>query len=179
VRTLYLLRHAKSSWSDPSLGDHERPLAPRGERAAKRMGRYANSQGIHPELVLCSSALRARETLELMMPTLAPGAEVRFEDALYGANADELQGRLRAVNDQIASVLLVGHNPGMQDLATSLAGDGEPVAKELLRAKLPTGALAILDLVSTTWARLGPGGAYLVRLVVPSELPAEPDEHPI
>jgi phosphohistidine phosphatase len=178
VRTLYLLRHAKSSWSDPSLGDRERPLAPRGRRAAKRMALYINSQDIRPELVLCSSAQRARETLEVLRPALGPGAEVRFDDDLYGANAYELLGRLRAVNGHIASVLLVGHNPGLQDLATSLAGDGEPVAKDLLEARLPTGALAVLDLGSTTWARLGPGGAYLVRLVLPRELPVEPDERP-
>lgn len=178
MSTLYLLRHAKSSWSDPNLGDHARPLAPRGRRAAKRMARYADSQGIRPDLVLCSSALRARETLQLLRPALGPGAAVRFDDDLYGANADELLGRLRAVDDRIASVVLVGHNPGLEDLATSLASDGEALAKELLRAKFPTGALAILDLGSTTWARLGPGGAYLVRLVLPSELPVEPDEDP-
>jgi phosphohistidine phosphatase len=179
VHTLYLLRHAKSSWSDPSLGDHERPLAPRGRRAANRMARYVNSQNIRPELALCSSAVRARETLELLRPALGPGAEVRFDDDLYGANAEELLGRLRAVKDRVASVLLVGHNPGLEDLAASLASDGEPLAKERLRAKFPTGALAILDLGSTTWARLGPGGAYLVRLVLPSELPVEPDERPV
>jgi phosphohistidine phosphatase len=106
MRTLYLLRHAKSSWSDPSLGDHERPLAPQGRRAANRMARYANSQGVHPELVLCSSAVRARQTLELMTAALGPGAEVRFDDDLYGANADQLLGRLRAVNDRVASILM-------------------------------------------------------------------------
>lgn len=179
MRTLHLLRHAKSSWTDPGLGDHERPLAPRGRRAAMRVAHYANSHGIRPDLVLSSSALRARETLELLMPALGPGAEVRFDDDLYGANADELLGRVRAVNDRITSLLLVGHNPGLQDLATSLAGDGEPLAKELLRAKFPTGVLAILDLGSTTWARLTPGGAYLVRLVLPSELPVDPSEHPV
>jgi phosphohistidine phosphatase len=179
VRTLHLLRHAKSSWTDPSLGDHERPLAPRGRRAAMRVAHYANSHGIRPDLVLSSSALRARETLELLMPALGPGAEVRFDDDLYGANADELLGRVRAVNDRITSLLLVGHNPGLHDLATNLAGDGEPLAKELLRARFPTGALAILDLRSTSWARLDPGGAYLVRLVLPRELPVEPDDHPV
>ena len=179
VRTLCLLRHAKSSWSDPSLGDHERPLAPRGRRAATRIARYANSQRIRPELVLCSSALRARQTLEPLRPDFRPGAEVRFDDDLYGASADELLGSLRAVNGRIASVLLVGHNPGLEDLATILASDGEPLAMELLRAKFPTGALAILDLGSTTWARLRPGAAYLARLVLPRELPVEADEHPV
>src|SRR5258708_4362712 len=86
VRTLYLLRHAKSSWTDPSLSDHERPLAPRGRRAAMRVARYANTEGIRPDLVLSSSALRARETLEVLRPALGPGAELRIDDDLYGAD---------------------------------------------------------------------------------------------
>jgi phosphohistidine phosphatase len=178
VRTLLLLRHAKSSWSDPGLRDHERPLAPRGRKAAKRLARYVDSHGLQPELVLCSSARRARETLDLLRPALGAGAEVAFDNDLYGADGGELLGRVRAVTNHVESVMLVGHNPGLQDLAISLAGDGEPGALELLRAKFPTAALAILDLGSTGWARLGPGDARLTRLVLPRELPVEPDEHP-
>src|SRR5579864_6603655 len=122
VRTLLLLRHAKSSWSDPGLSDHERPLAPRGQQAAKRVARYVDSHGLHPELVLCSSARRARETLEVLRPALGAGAKVRFDDVLYVADADELLGRVLAVSDHVDSVMLVGHNPGLQDLAISLAG---------------------------------------------------------
>jgi phosphohistidine phosphatase len=116
--------------------------------------------------------------MELLRPALGPAAEVRLDDDLYGASAEALMGRLRAVNDRIVSLLLLGHNPGVQDLTTSLAGDDEALAKELLRPGYPTGALAIFELGSTTWTRLGPRSAHLVRLVLPRELPVEPDEHP-
>lgn len=177
--TLLLLRHAKSSWADPNLSDHARPLAPRGRQAAKRLARYVDSHGLRPELVLCSSAQRARETLELLRPALGPDADVGLEDELYGADTDGLVRRLRAVGNHVESVLLVGHNPGLQDLAVSLAGDGEPKAMQLLRTKFPTGALAILDVGPTGWTRLGPGAARLTQLVLPRELPVEPDERPV
>ena len=141
------------------------------------MARYASSQGVRPELVLCSTALRARATLDALLPALGAQAEVRFEDDLYGADADELLARLRAVSTRVESVLVVGHNPGLQDLAARLAGDGEPVATDQLRAKFPTGALAVLDLGSTTWARLTIGGAYLAHLFTPRELEVDGHDH--
>ncbi len=176
MRTLFLLRHAKSSWSDPSLTDRDRPLAPRGRRAANRIGRYAGSHGIRPQLVLCSSARRARETLDLLRPALGPDVAVDFGDDLYGADTDHLLRRLRALGDDIESVLVVGHNPGVQDLAIRLAGDGEPIAVERLMAKFPTGALATLDLGISTWAQLKPGCGYLASLVAPRNLPLAPDD---
>src|SRR5215471_3225928 len=94
ARTLYLLRHAKSSWDDPALADHDRPLAPRGRKAAKRIGARLRSDETPVSLVLCSSALRARETVDLVAP---PGT-IEIEDGLYGASADELLQRLRQVD---------------------------------------------------------------------------------
>jgi phosphohistidine phosphatase len=129
---LYLLRHAKSSWDDPGLTDHDRPLAPRGRRAAKAIGAYLGEQGIEPELVLCSSATRARETFErLRLP------DVEIEPGLYGASANVLLARLREVPPAVESVMLVGHNPGIEDVVHRLA----PGA---LRGKFPTAALATL-----------------------------------
>ena len=111
---LYLLRHAKSSWKDASLDDHDRPLAPRGKRASKAIGRYLRDRDVTPELVLCSSAKRARQTLERLGPA---GLDARIEPELYGAGANTLLARLREVPDEVASVMLIGHNPGMQQLA--------------------------------------------------------------
>ena len=121
MHTLYLLRHAKSSWSDPTLPDEERPLAPRGRRDAKRVAEHLVQLGIEPELVLCSSARRTRETLELIRPALDATTSVALEAELYAATADTLLEHLRAVPDGVASVLLIGHNPGLQDLALLLA----------------------------------------------------------
>jgi phosphohistidine phosphatase len=166
MRTLYLLRHAKSSWDNPALADHERPLAPRGRRAAKRIAEHMLRSGIEPELVLCSTAVRARQTLELVRAAI-PGSSVALEAALYGASADELLARVRRLPDAVGSVMLVGHNPGLQDLALLLAaGDGEAARVE---AKFPTGALATLTL-RTTWSGLAPAGATLAAVTVPREL---------
>jgi phosphohistidine phosphatase len=166
--TLHLLRHAKSSWADEDVADHDRPLAPRGRRAATAMAAHLGEHGVVPELVLCSSARRARETVELVAPGLGPGARIVVEDGLYGASAEDLLDRLRRVPDSTASVMLVGHNPAMQDLALALAAPGAGV--ERLRAKFPTGALATVRFGRGGWANLRRGEGELVDLVVPRDL---------
>jgi phosphohistidine phosphatase len=166
MRTLYLLRHAKSSWDDPGLPDHERPLAPRGIRDAKRVGKHMRKSGIAPELVLCSSARRTRETLDLLGPA-AGAAQIEVEDGLYGASAEQLLARLRELPDGVESTLLIGHNPAMQELTLLLAGGGADLAA--VAAKLPTGALATLELESP-WSELGANGARLAAYVVPRSL---------
>lgn len=170
VRTLLLLRHAKSSWADPALSDHDRPLAPRGVRAAKRITNHLRTQAVRPALVLCSSARRARETLDALRPALDDSTVISTEDGLYGADADALLDRLHAVDPDIVAVMVIGHNPGLEDLAARLAGDGDHAALAQLRTKFPTAALATLDLRGGGWARLGPGQAFLTSLVLPRQL---------
>jgi phosphohistidine phosphatase SixA len=97
VRQLYLLRHAKSDWDHPKLDDHDRPLAPRGKKAMKAMARYLRREGIHPDVVLCSSAKRARQTLERVLPALGDGVDLEVEDDLYTFDADVLLARLKRV----------------------------------------------------------------------------------
>ena len=164
--TLYLLRHAKSSWADSALADHERPLAPRGRRDGKRIAEHLRRQEIEPELVLCSSAARTRETLELLRPALG-GATVVVEDELYGASSDQLLARIRLVPDEVASVLVIGHNPGLHELALALAAAGDE--RERLEEKFPTAALATLE-PAEPWDRVAPGGATLTAYVVPKQL---------
>ena len=171
MRTLFLLRHAKSSWADPTLADHDRPLAPRGRRAASCLARHVESEPIRPALVLCSSARRARDTFEALKPALDHHVDVEIDDDLYGADAHSLLDRLRGVGHDAASVMIVGHNPGLHDLAVALAGDGDSAAIGQLNTKFPTGALATLDLGGTSWGHLGPSQAYLVSLVLPRQLP--------
>jgi len=166
VHTLYLLRHAKSSWDDPALADHERPLASRGRRDGKRVAEHLRRQEIEPELVLCSSAARTRETLELVGPALG-GATVAVEDELYGASSDRLLERIRLVDDEVGSVLVTGHNPGLEDLALELASGGDELAR--LEEKFPTAALATLAL-DEPWSRLAAGSATLAAYVVPKQL---------
>jgi phosphohistidine phosphatase len=164
---LYVLRHAKSSWDDPALADADRPLAPRGRKAARRLGRHLSDEGIRPALVLCSPAVRARETLIGIGAALAE-VETLVEPGLYGASASDLIERLRAVPDGVPSVVVIGHNPALQTLIVRLARPG--ALRDRADAKLPTGALATLEL-DGGWKVLADGGAELAELVVPRELP--------
>jgi phosphohistidine phosphatase len=166
MKRLLLLRHAKSSWDDPALADHERPLAPRGHRAAESMAEYLRSSVPHPDLVLCSSALRTRETLDRMSKAFGD-AEVVVDDGLYGASDDLLLERLRGVAGRFETVAVIGHNPGVHDLAIALAGSGEGLSR--MRAKLPTGALAVLAF-DGPWGELAPGDARLEAFVTPKDL---------
>jgi phosphohistidine phosphatase len=120
--------------------------------------------------VLCSSAVRTRETLDAIRPALSGEPEVLIEDELYGAMADGLLSRLHAVPASADSVLLIGHNPGIADLALALAGGGDAVALQRLREGFPTGALATLAIADGGWAELRDGGAALTDYVVPREL---------
>jgi phosphohistidine phosphatase len=168
MRTLYLLRHAKSSWSNPSLPDQERSLAERGRRDAKRIAKHLARIGIEPALVLCSSAERTRETLELVRPALGPTSRVSLEAELYAASSAELLERIRSVDQEVASVMVIGHNPGLQDLALFLASAGAEL--ERLTAKFPTAALATLTIPKIPWRQLSRGDAVLAAYVVPKQL---------
>jgi len=167
VRTLYVLRHAKSTWDRSELADHERPLAPRGRRAAHALAGRIERLGIAPTLVLCSTAVRARETLDALAPTLGAGVEVYLDDGLYAAGVEELLIRLRRVPDSVTAVLLVGHNPGLQDLVLELCSDGDPDELDRVREKFPTCALATLTIADCSWAKLSGGAATLRSLLVP------------
>lgn len=188
VKALYLLRHAKSSWKDASLPDHDRPLNGRGRRAAKVMGGYMDSYmsqtGAAPDLVLCSTAARTRETLKIVQGN-APrtiggdGVKIEFDGGLYHAAPMELLGRLQGLADHIGAVLLIGHNPGLERLALGLTGkqakrtaeniDGEGFLGRMA-IKFPTAALAILEAEIETWRDLEAGGALLQQFIRPKDL---------
>ena len=124
MRRLWLLRHAKSSWDDPSLDDHERPLAPRGERDAAAMAAYLRRAEVRPDLVLCSSAVRARDTLTGVLPGLGPDLRIVVERSLYTFEHRRLADALAAATDRADAILLVGHNPAIQGLAERLSREG-------------------------------------------------------
>jgi len=168
MRTVFLLRHAKSSWADSTLSDIERPLAPRGERAAQKIAAYVRKRKIRPTLVLCSPSVRTRRTLEAIRPSLGKKCAVEFRSALYGASSEELLRQLQALHDSVASAMLVGHNPGLQELALALAAHGPDVPR--LEETFPTGALATLVVDCESWRALKTGEAELVDYVVPRDL---------
>ncbi len=170
MRTLLLMRHAKSSWDQPELADLDRPLAPRGREAAALVARYLALHGLVPDLVLCSHALRVRETWRLMAPVLGEGLASKTLRGLYEGAPGRLLEALRRVDDQVRTLMLIGHNPALGGLAQSLAGAGSKKALERLRTKFPTAALAVLAFDTGGWADLAAGGGRLEDLVRPKDL---------
>ncbi len=167
MRRLHLLRHAKSSWTDPALPDHDRPLTPRGERAAGRMAVWMDEYEVRPQLVLCSTAARARATLDRVAASLGEHSST-LEDELYHASAAGLLVRIRGIDDDVEEAMLVGHNPGLQDLCLLLAAASDE--RDRVAAKLPTGALVSLELHADHWAEVGPERGRITSLVLPRAL---------
>lgn len=171
MRTLLLLRHAKSSWDDQELADHDRPLAPRGVEAAPRIGSWLREHDLAPDLILCSTAVRARETLRLLRPALATHAPVRELKSLYLAAPERLLAIVRRLPEDAGCVLVVGHNPGLGSLAQDLACKGGGKALKRMRTKFPTAALAQLTLETGPWRELEPGTMRLAAFIRPKDLP--------
>lgn len=165
VHRLLLLRHAKSSWDEPSLADHERPLAKRGRKAAVQVGEYLRAADLTPDLVVCSTARRTRQTWKRLA---LEGPEVRLEDAMYGATAGELAGLAGELPETVKTVLFIGHNPGMGDFAVRLCGAAVSTDVRRLLEKFPTAALAVFE-TDGPWRQLVTGHTDLVAYRTPRD----------
>jgi len=161
-----LLRHAKSDWADTATPDAERPLSRDGRQACKLVAEHVSVERLSPDLILCSSALRTRQTLERIAPALPAEVPVLTEDRLYLAGPDELLARLREIDDGVPGVLLIGHNPGIHALAVGLL----PPADRVKIPTFPTAALAVLDLGTRRWAELGPASTRFDSFATPRTL---------
>ena len=161
MKTLLLLRHAKSDWDDASLRDFERPLAPRGKRDAPRIGKALRKRGPLPDLVISSPAARAKATIEAVMKAAHLDLKVRFEESMYGASSAELMNLIRGLPDDSLCSLLVGHNPGFGDLLNRLTGSHE---------RMPTAALGCIEFQIDHWADVEDGKGKLVWLLTPKQL---------
>ena len=172
VLTLCLLRHAKSSWSNPTSPDRERPLAMRGVTDASLMGKAMAERGIDPELVLCSSARRTRDTLDLVLPELRVEPKVVYDDALYHASPEEMLEMLHAIQPGANRVMLVGHNPEIQAFALDLVGSGPQHLRDRLREKYPTAGLAVINFASGLWKSITVNSGTLNLFLSPKDLRA-------
>ena len=170
MKRLYVLRHAKSDWDEAGLADHDRPLAARGRKGAGRLAAEFARLHLEVDVVLCSTARRARDTLDLVRGALPESTEVYFERRLYGAGAEDLIDRLHGVPDADGSVMLVGHNPGLEDLVLDLAPTEDAALVARVEAKFPTAAFATIDLAVDHWVAVQPGTGTLVGFVTPSDL---------
>jgi phosphohistidine phosphatase len=161
MKTLYLLRHAKSSWKDETLTDIERPLNGRGRKASQTMGGLLRKEKIIPDLVLSSSAVRARQTTDLLIEAAGLRSELRFDERIYEASAQKLLEVVKQIDKSKKNVLLVGHNPGFEELLELLTGSVET---------MPTATLSKVILRASTWAAVKRKGGALEWIVRPKEL---------
>jgi phosphohistidine phosphatase len=173
MRRLMLLRHAKAG--PASAQDIDRPLAARGREAARLMGAYLKDEQLFPDLALVSSSTRTRETWDLVQPHLGD-VEERFESRIYEAPPERLLTILREVEPATRGLLMIGHNPGFQDLARLLVGHGDRYAFARMIEKFPTAALCVLDFDAEAWAEIRPGSARLDRFVTPKSLGVDEEE---
>jgi phosphohistidine phosphatase len=175
---LLLLRHAKSDWSG-SLGDRDRPLAPRGRKAAPRMGAFMRKKGYVPAAVLCSTAERTKETLDLLLSALGADPKVHYEQALYLAEWPALVAVVQSASAADTPLLVVGHNPGLEQLAIALAAQPQDAAErtrlEQLEHKFPTAGLVVLDFAAPHWSAVKPHSGRLTDFVRPRDI-GGPDE---
>ena len=174
MRRLILLRHAKSDWP-AGTQDIARPLAKRGRAAAPAMGAYLAAEHLIPDRVLVSPALRARETWELVAPHLPADVAVASEPRIYEAPVDRLLEVVREAPDSARSLMLVGHNPGFEELAARLVGYGDRYAFARLTRKYPTAGLAVIDFDAEHWAGIAPRSGRLDRFITPKSL-GHPDD---
>ena len=165
MRRLMLLRHAKSDWPE-GVADKDRPLAKRGRYQCGQMGRYMDDKGYVPSLAVVSPARRTRETWELVRSHLPGGIGKSCDPRLYEASAKAMLEVIRETDAAVRTLLLVGHNPGMQELALKLNGAGQP-GLEKVEAKYPTAAIAVIDFEGEDWGEVSEGRGRLQRFVTP------------
>lgn len=161
MKTLLLLRHAKSDWDDLSLRDFDRPLAARGKRDAPRIGKALRKRGPAPDFIVSSPAGRAKQTVEAVIKAAELKLEIRFDEVVYGASSPELLKLIRLLPKDSSCVLLVGHNPGFEDLVGRLSGSAE---------RMPTAALACIEFQIDRWEDVEDGDGKLAWLLTPKQL---------
>ncbi len=169
-KRLILMRHAKSAWDKAETADFDRALSGRGSRSAPTVGAYLARKKLVPQLVLCSSAKRATETWELVATALPSGIPVKHSKALYMAMPNEMLKRIQKVPDEFECVLLVGHNPGVADLAGWLCAEGDAAKRADLARKYPTASIAIIDFEAATWGAVESDSGRLVDFVRPKDI---------
>jgi phosphohistidine phosphatase len=169
---LMLLRHAKSEKAEPGKRDHARRLNGRGQNDAPLIGAYMARHALIPDLVLVSGAARTRETWERLASALSASPRVSYEERLYDAGSEAVLAVLRETAPEVRTLMVVGHNPGLHDLARLLIASGDVEARERLNEGLPTSGLAVIDFAGDAWRKLHPHGGRLERFVSPRSLAA-------
>lgn len=167
---LMLLRHAKSSWDAPGVADFDRPLNARGRHAAPLMGRHMAAHALLPDRIVCSTARRTRETLAGLLAHFDNDLDIRLTRDLYDSGRGQYLDSIRAVGGGARQLLVIGHNPAMQEVAVDLVGAGNPALIGAIAADYPTAALAVIDFPEKQWSEIKPRGGRIVAFFRPREL---------
>ncbi|WP_022682006.1 SixA phosphatase family protein [Sphingobium bisphenolivorans] len=170
MKRLTLLRHAKSDWDDPVARDFDRPLNRRGEKAAQLMGQFAQSRGMRFDLLVASPAVRVVQTLETFFVGYGETIDPRWDRRIYLASAPTLFDVIRDLPESAGSVLMAGHNPGLEELILDLVPDGTGPLREDVEVKFPTASIAELDLPIDRWTEAKPDIATLASFTRPRDL---------
>lgn len=170
MKRLTVLRHAKSSSGDPSLGDLDRPLNERGWKDARRLGKEMTRRQMHFDLVLASPAVRVRETLDGLREKFDMHSVIRFEPRMYGASERTLLSLVRSLPQTVQSPLLVGHNPGLEQLIVGVTQDDEQGLRCKVANKYPTAALAVIRFRAERWQSADQGSGEMIELILPKDL---------
>jgi phosphohistidine phosphatase len=164
MRILYLLRHAKSSWNEPSLRDFDRPLKKRGRETAERTGMRLAEEKLNNPVVICSPAVRTRETAEIVLKSANLQVEQRFDERIYDASLRELVQVVSEIPDEKEAAIMIGHNPGFEELLAFLSGE---------HRRMPTCALAKIEFGDVSWKDVRAGVGSLEWFIAPKELPED------
>lgn len=170
MKRLTVLRHAKSRWDDPAVGDFNRPLNDRGRQVAKRVGRELRDRDFHFDLVLASPAARVRETIDGVEDKFTFNAPIRFEQRMYLAGEQLLLSLVRDLPEAVQGPLLVGHNPGLQNLLLELSKKDDEGLHDRIADKFPTAALAVVELPAHRWKDVEPATGRIIELILPKDL---------
>lgn len=174
MKQLFILRHTKAAAESKSGHDHDRPLNARGEVAARLVGEYLAGLEVLPEIICCSDALRTTQTLALLRERLDTPIDIRFHNELYLASAGDLLEFAHSLPESYNRVMLIGHNPGMHQLANILSGGGKASALQQIEVKFPTGGLAIIDFPSLLhWQDIAPHSGFLHEFWRPQTVDSE------
>lgn len=173
MKTIFLLRHAKSSWKDPGLADIDRPLNKRGKKSAKTLAAHMAAEGIQPDLVLCSAAKRTLSTLRRVRKGFGADVATIVDESYYHAGVGDWMRHLLDIKPGVQSAMIIGHNPGIEELAHHLIGGGDEDAYGRLSFKYPTGGLAVMTANIGNWRTLKRGSARLVSFVCPRDLASD------
>jgi len=167
---LFLLRHAKSNWADPTVDDYDRPLNKRGREAAPAIGQVMADYGWEPDYIFCSAAKRTQQTLDRILAKVKADPEVIIAEDLYLASAPHILKRIQSTPDSAANLLVIGHNPGVEILANDLSAYGEVDVLNRLYMKYPTAALSVITFEESSWRKVGPHSGKLEAFIRPRHI---------